>query len=242
MKIKSGRTGSVIALLLLSMFWAEAGAQKMAFSLGGGISTTRMDDMKYLQEYILGSYPVEGAITSSFPTYGMASLHLGAQINQAIRITGGLTYSVSGGKINYTDSTGSLTTDLSATSSQFELAAYYRILGGDFYELSVFGSLGANLSRIKLTNTLLVLGYSDLSQSDFQAISACGSAGLEAMLHLSGFSAGLEAGYNVDMPGELKDGDSGADLIDPETGSDRILTTDWTGWQVQLKLYFWLRR
>lgn len=235
------KKASLVGLIILALAVPAIKAQNMAFSIGGGISSTRMDDMKYIQEHILDLYPVEGAVISSFPAYGMASVHLNFQIRPSLRIAGGINYSVTGARTNYTDSTGSLSTDMSASSSQFELAAFYRILGGKFYDISVFGSLGANLSQMDITSTLQVLGFGDLSRSGFQAISACGSAGLEAMIHLNSFSFGVEAGYNVDMPGKLKDTNSQKDFIDPDPGSERIMTTDWTGWQAQVKILLWLR-
>lgn len=53
--------------LLLSLFLPGLMAQNLGFTVSGGLASQRMDDLKYLQDYILSTYPVEGKITSSFP-------------------------------------------------------------------------------------------------------------------------------------------------------------------------------
>ena len=45
----------------------EVNAQETGLTVTVGAGTFMMDDMKYLQDYILSSYPVEGKVTSSFP-------------------------------------------------------------------------------------------------------------------------------------------------------------------------------
>ena len=43
----------------------------------------------------------------------------------------------------------------------------------------------------------------------------------------------------ADIPGTLREKDSGNELLDPND-PDRALTSDWTGWRVQFKAIIWL--
>ncbi len=59
------------------------------------------------------------------------------------------------------------------------------------------------------------------------------------MYKLKKLSLGMEAGYLVDLKGNLKDTSDGDPLLDPND-LDRVLSSDWTGWYLQLKTLIWL--
>lgn len=59
------------------------------------------------------------------------------------------------------------------------------------------------------------------------------------MYRLKEFSLGIDTGYMVDLTGDLKDRDGGDPLLDP-LDRERVLTSDWTGWQVKIKALIWL--
>ena len=68
------RISFFITLIMLLFTAHVARAQDWGFTFGAGLASARMNDLKYLQEDILGTYPVEGKITSSFPPYTSASI------------------------------------------------------------------------------------------------------------------------------------------------------------------------
>ena len=59
------------------------------------------------------------------------------------------------------------------------------------------------------------------------------------MYEFRDFSFGIDAGYLVDLTGDLKNTDDGEALLHP-LDREQVLTTDWTGWQVKVKVLFWL--
>ncbi len=153
--------------------------------------------------------------------------------------TDGAYFSASGGKSNYSDYSGYITTEMNAASHRLGGFASYSVFGGDLLELSLYGRLEINYTVIDVTSSLYALGYSEFSPSKYSSVSPSGSVGLELLIHLREFSFGAEGGYEVNIPGKLTHKESKNELVDPDD-PDRILTSDWSGWCAQLKLLIWL--
>ena len=220
--------------IIITLLSAGAFAQGLGFSVSFGMASQRMDDLKYIQQYILESYPVEGKITSSFPPFTNVSVNLVKEWYDHIHIGGGYSFSTTGGKSSYSDYTGSISTEISATSHRLGAFLSYSILGGERLNLSLYGRVDANLSTVAIESGIDVLGLTNGIINQYRSISPSATAGLELMYKFSGFSLGLDAGYLVDFPGDLRNTESDDYLIDPYD-SDRILTSDWTGWFVGIK-------
>jgi len=229
-----------LVLLLTFGLFAGISAQKTGISASIGGATFAMDDMKYLQENILGSYPLEGAVISSFPPYFTGSAHVIHQFLPHLRGGAGYSYSTTGGRTDYSDYSGNVETDMTAVSHRFGVSINYSILGGERLDLSLYGKLDANLSYFDISSTINVMGLTNGVQNKYSSISPSGSAGLELLYKLKESAIGIEAGYLVDLPGELSNRESGTDLQDPND-SQRILTTDWSGWRIGIKGIIWIR-
>ena len=214
--------------------------QKAGLKFSFGVASYRMDDMKELQKYILSTYPVEGKITSSFPPFSTFSLTVVRELYEQIRIGGGYGFSTTGGKSSYADYTGNIFTTMDATSHRFEGYISYVITAGDRLELLLCGRAGANLTYMNIESYYNVLYYSNGIFNRYRSLSPNGSVSTELNVNFSGFSIGLEAGYQVDLTGNLKDADSGDALLDPYD-REKTLTSDWTGWRVLLSASIWFR-
>lgn len=227
----------LFALLLIGT--STISAQDYALSASFGAASFRMDDLKYLQGVILESYPVEGKIISSFPIYAVESISAFRQFSPALRIGAGYVNTTTGGRSDYSDYSGHMETDISAASHRLGIFASYRVAGSDPLELSVYGRLDANISRIEILTTIYVLGLSDGAFYDYKSVSPNASAGLELLYRFKQVSIGLEGGYLVDKPGKLSYKKSGSEVRDPND-RDRILTTDWSGFRTGIKAIIWL--
>ncbi len=229
---------AAMAIILLSAQNTLGQSGGMKFSIGG--ASYRMDDMKYLQEYILSTYPVEGKITSSFPPFTSSSVTIFKQLYEQIRIGGGYSYSTTGGKSSYADYSGNISTEITASSHRLGAYLSYSVLGGDRLDLSLYGRVDANLTSLTIQSSYTILNYSNSISNKYRSISPVGSVGTELMYKFSDFSLGMDAGYLVDLTGDLKDRDDGDALLDPND-SERVLTSDWTGWHVHLTAVIWLK-
>lgn len=230
----------LILVLALAVFTApRVLSQNNAIWIGAGIQTSKMDDMKYLQELILETYLVEGKILSSFPTYVMGSFGFMHQWYPSVRIGAGYGYSSTGAKSNYTDYSGYVTTLMNAVSHRAGGHGSYSVLAGEWYELSLYGRLDVKYTMMDVTSSFYALGSSGITTNKYSSVSMGGAAGLELLIHLKNYSFGVEGGYEKDAPAKLSNRESKEELIDPND-LDRVLTSDWTGWYVQLKFLLWL--
>ena len=205
-----------ILLICCSVFWLGSGtsalhAQEWGFFASAGIGSYRMDDMKYLLESIIETYPVEARVTSSFPPFTAASVGVVTRIYPQFKAGAAYGWATSGSKADYTDYSGSIRTTITAVSHRLGIFGTYTVLGGERLELSLQGRVDVNMTRMDVSSYLIASGYSN----------------------------GLEGGYLVDIPGKLKGSGGGQDLTDP-ADSRTLLTSDWTGWRAGIKAIIWI--
>ena len=229
----------IATVILLLLCLSGLRAQSVGFSLSGGLGSSRMDDLKYLQEYILSTYPVEGKITSSFPPFTRASFNIMKEGYDYLHFGGGYSYATTGGKSSYADRTGAIVTEMDATSHRLGAVLSYSILTGDRLDLALHGRVDLNLTVVDIVSAVNILGRINRVYNQYRSLGPSLTAGLQGMYIFDGFGVGLEAGYVVDIPGSLKSTDGGDELTDPND-RERILTADWTGWYVGVKTRVWL--
>jgi len=229
---------TALTMMLLSAQNTFGQRGGMMFAIGG--ASNRMDDMKYLQKYILSTYPVDGKITSSFPPFTSLSITMFKQLYDQIRIGGGYSYSTTGGKSSYADYSGSISTEISATSHRLGAYLSYSMLGGDHFDLSLYGRVDANLTSMTIQSSYTILNYLNGISNQYRSISPVGSVGTELIYKFKDFSLGMDAGYLVDLTSDLKDTNDGDPLLDPND-RETVLTSDWTGWQVHITALIWLK-
>ena len=229
-----------IALTMMLVSAQNTLGQDWGFTFAAGVASSRMDDMIYLQEHILSTYPVEGKITSSFPPFTSASITLFKQVYDHIRVGGGYSFSSTGGKSSYADYSGNIYTKMAVSSHRLGAYLSYLVMGGDRLDLSLNGKLDANYTSLTVESHYTIYTYTNGLSNQYRSISPSGSIGGELMYKLKKISMGMEAGYMVDLKGDLKDTDDGDPLVDPND-TERVLNSDWTGWYLQLKVQIWLK-
>lgn len=234
-------TGRQIMIFLLGCgLTISVQAQRSGMELSVGFQSANMDDMHYLQDLYLANYPVPAASVASFPPYLRAGIGYRHQLYPDFQLGISYAFSSTGGRINYTDFSGTMNTDMSLNSNRVMAMASYAILGEKRAVLSAYGKAGLNYSLCEITSAIQIYsGYADFSSSSYHAFSPVVAGGLEFFYHLESLSFGVDASYMADIPGELKHNNSGDPFLDPED-SERTLTSDWTGWQLQLKVILWL--
>lgn len=209
--------------------------QELGIVVSGGVASARMDDIKYLQDYILGTFPVEGEITSSFPPYTNFSITFYKQLYDNLRVGGSYSFSATGGKASYSDYSGNMATEMSLTANRLGGYLSYSLLSGDRLDLSMYGKVDANLTSLSVESYYNILGNANGKVNKYRSISPTGTVGAELTYNFGNFALGLDAGYLVDIPGKLNDTTNGDPLLDPNDTS-KTLTSDWTGWNVHLRV------
>jgi len=161
------------------------------------------------------------------------------QLYDHIRVGGRYNYSTTGAKSSYADYSGDIYTEFNAVSHRLGAYLSYLVLGGDRIDLSLNGSLDANYTSMTIQSYYTIFSYSDGLSNKYRSISPSIAVGGELMYKLKKLSLGMEAGYLVDLKGNLKNTSDGDPLLDPND-LDRVLSSDWTGWYLQLKTLIWL--
>ncbi|MGW8314866.1 MAG: hypothetical protein ACWGNV_04640 [Bacteroidales bacterium] len=233
-----------ILLICCSVFWLGSGtsalyAQEWGFFASAGIGSYRMDDMKYLLESIIETYPVEARVISSFPPFTSSSAGIIKRFYPQFKAGAAYGWATSGSKADYTDYSGSIRTTITGVSHRLGIFGTYTVLGGERLELSLQGRVDVNMTRMNVSSYLIASGYSNGIDNKYKAISPQLSALGELMYNFDKLSLGLEGGYLVDIPGKLKGTGGGPDLTDPSDGRT-LLTSDWTGWRAGIKAIFWI--
>lgn len=236
----SGLIRYCMVVALAVCIFTGATAQKTGVSVSLGGATFQMDDMKYLMDIILISYPLEGEIISSFPPYFSGSVNILRQIYPHLRVDAGYTYTTTGARANYTDYSGTIYTDMIAVSHRLGASVNYSLIGSDHLNLSLYGRLDANFTNLDITSSINVLSLSSTTHNKYNSISPNGSVGLEFLYTFKESAIGIEGGYLVDLPGKLKNRETGNKLLDPND-RQRVLTSDWTGWRVGIKGIIWIK-
>ena len=230
----------IITTLMLSLPSGASvlNAQDLGIVASIGVASMQMDDMKYLMEAIMDTYPVEARIISSFPPYTTSSVGILKRFYPHLKAGAGYGFTTSGARASYSDYSGSLSTNITAVSHRLGGFIVYTPLAGDHLEFSIYGRADLNLTRMQIATTIIALGYSNVIDNTYSAVTPQGSAFAELMYNFRKFSAGIEGGYLVDLPGKLK-GDGGKQLTDP-ADNHTPLTSDFTGWRVGIKGIMWL--
>ena len=182
---------------------------------------------------------MEGKITSSFHPYTSASINLFKVLYDHIRVGAGYSYSTTGGKSSYADYSGNIYTEITATSHRLGAYLSYIVMGGDRLDLALNGRLDAILTNVTIESYYSIYNYSSRMENEYRSISPGGSVGAELMYKFKNFSMGMDAGYLVDLQGNLKDTGNDDPLVDPND-TDRVLSSDWTGWYAHIKALIWL--
>lgn len=235
-----------LRLLLLFLFFFMntplLRAQLDAVSVSFGAGSYKMEDMKYIQEYILGTYPVEGKITSSFPPFTSFSLAAYRQMDmKRLRLSINYAHSITGGKSSYYDYTGYIITQIDAGSHRLGVGAYYSLLEGAGFDISAFALLEGNLSTIVIESSIYAMGSSNGGMSTYRALQASATGGLTLMYRIRDISLGIEGAYLKDIPRVLKEKENKTELTDPNDVS-RGLVSDWSGWQAKVRVVFWIKK
>ncbi len=233
-----------ILLIGCSVLWLGAGttalhSQGWGVFVSAGLGSYRMDEMKYLLETIMDTYPVEARVISSFPPYTSTSAGFIKRFYPHLKAGVAYGFATSGSKADYSDYSGSVRTTIDAVSNKLGVFGTYTPLAGERLEFSLIGRVDVNMTRMDVSSYLVAAGYSNGVNNKYRSVSPQLSAFAELMAHFGKLSLGVEGGYLADVPGKLKGTGNGQDLTDP-ADNRTILSSDWTGWRAGIKGILWI--
>ena len=243
-KLKHIRIIAICVALSLSL---HIHAQHFGIAISGGGGSYKMSDLKYYQEFLLAGFPVEGKMISLFPPYFTGGVSVFRTMNAYLRMGIDYNYSSTGARAYYSDYSGSRSSDMIVKAHQIGVSANYRLLGDNKFELLATASLSATISKLEISelisaSSIYFAGISSGYNSTYKSTSPAVSVGLEGLYHGDRYSFGIDAGYYHDFTNDLIYAqDSSYKLTDPND-SERILTSDWSGFRAHVKIIFWFSK
>jgi|GEM_PF-2073112 len=202
----------ILLIIILAISLSHAKGQDSGFSITGGIGTYDLEALKSYHELLISRLPVEARGFNYFPPFTNVRMSLFRQHTK--KMSYGLVYafSTTGALANYTDYSGYLNLDQVVTAYQFGITASYRLLNIDFastrFDISAYGDLQLAYVRDEVSMVIGTDYYYENNRLVLRTISPLATAGLDAMVHFSKLSVGVEGGMLFDTGAEFNAGNA----------------------------------
>jgi hypothetical protein len=214
-RMKMIRTYLVIAA---SMAITDANAQRywqrVDIALNFGYATFKMTDLKHIQEEQLSNMPVDAKITNSFPGY--LNISVDAVFYDSTYFVGVLLgHTSTGGRINYTDYSGSITYDQLVTMNYNGLVAATKIATTKIGNLFIGTNLMMYFNKGQFNYSEIILGESATSSYTLESINVALGPFLQLHKRIGKIFLKASASYEFHIPTELTSDDPGSINILP---------------------------
>ena len=163
-------TVAVLCLMLVSSFAnAQRYGQTVEVSINGGYSTFGMSSLKDFQEDILSQMPVQGKVTSSFPGYLNYSFEV-VFFDSTYFVGIMIGHTSTGGRIQYTDYSGSITHDQFVKMNYSGFVAAKRIITTKYGNVFLGSNVLAYKNKVDFKSNEIVLNQETTSTSQFESL------------------------------------------------------------------------
>lgn len=222
----------IIVILLLS---ANIYAQRTGLTIGAGIGTYQLNDLKLFQDELIALAPVSANGFTYFPPYSHIQVELFRKNLKLMKYGLSYSYSTTGAHANYSDYSGIMNIDQNIEAHQLGAAIFYPLVSKEYFEISPYGRLMIAYTQNWATREISTIFKIDNLGARMRTISPAAEVGLETVCHLKNYSLGIEAGYQYDVGGNMKIAKNdveAADLFLP----DRQLRSNISGLRIIVKL------
>jgi hypothetical protein len=204
-------------LMVITDVSAQRYWQRVDIALNVGYATFKMTDLKQIQEEQLSYMPVDAKITNSFPGY--LNYSLDAVFYDSTYFVGVLLgHTSTGGRINTTDYSGSITYDQLVTMNYNGLVAAKKIATTKIGNLFIGTNLMTYFNKAKFDYTEIVLGESATSSYTLESFNVVIGPFLQLHKRIRKIFLKASAGYEFHIPMELTNGDTNGVYISPASG------------------------
>ncbi|HMG90167.1 MAG TPA: hypothetical protein VK589_08905 [Chryseolinea sp.] len=216
--LKMIRTYLVIAALMaVTEVDAQRYWQRVDIALNFGYATFKMTDLKQMQEEQLSYMPVDAKITNSFPGY--LNYSIDAVFYDSTYFVGVLLgHTSTGGRVNTTDYSGSITYDQLVTMNYNGLVAAKKIANTKIGNLFIGTNLMTYFNKAKFEYSEIILGESTTSSYTLESFNVALGPFLQLHKRIRKIFLKASAGYEFHIPMELTTGDPNSVYISPASG------------------------
>ena len=225
-------------LFLFMISVAHAVSAQFSLSMNTGYASYKMEDLKSFQDQMSASFPLQGEITASFPSYWVYDLS--ARWMYPTKVVGAsFTYGSTGGRVYYSDYSGKIGSD--------QLLSFYDYSGSigmqkSFMKghLSLLGELkpGLTFSHLELTRYESYSGVAYSSKANYKGLNVVVQPAVTAIARFGQFGINVFFSYNATLfKGNLNEAGSNDSYLSLNQNPVHV---DWSGWRMGggLSLFF----
>jgi hypothetical protein len=223
--------------LYLTLLSINAYNQVVSLSIGSGIGTCQMKDLKSFQNTLWSELPVEAKVVSSFPVFPLYNIKVVVH-TKYLEIGNAYSFTSTGSKIHYSDYSGEISI-LQIVNSHQASVLLYPVFSRT--EKSKF--LGLFKSTVVFNNYSLKQKFSVYDQAvsdqwDLKSTSLAFSLGLSYCIRMKPIEIRSEVEYLIDAKGALhlkEDRDSQLTDVDGTP-----VKTNWSGLRIGISIGLYL--
>jgi hypothetical protein len=192
----------IIVFLCLILFSSRAYNQVVSFSIGSGIGTSQMDDLKDFQDMILLDLPVQAKIVNNFPVFPLYNVKV-IYLTKHLEIGNGYTFTSTGSKIHYSDYSGEISVKQIVNSNQVSLLVYPVFSRKQNSKFLGLVKCAAVFNNYSLEQKISVYDQEASDQLDLKSSSLAFSFGLSYCIRRRSLEFRSEIEYLIDTKGPL---------------------------------------
>lgn len=211
---------------------------QFSLSMNTGYASYKMEDLKSFQDQMSASFPLQGEITASFPSYWLYDLS--ARWRYPTKVVGAsFTYGSTGGRVYYSDYSGKIGSDqlLSFYDYSGSIGLQKSFMNG---HLSLLGEVkpGLTFSHLELTRYESYIGVSYSSKANYKGLNVVVQPAITAIARLGQFGINTFLSYNaILLKGNLNEVGNKDSYLSLNQNPVHV---DWSGWRIGggLSLFF----
>jgi hypothetical protein len=224
-----------IVFILVMMFPGYCFSQ-IHLSLSTGQAGFNMKEMKKHQTELKAQFPVDAKVVESFPAFWFYELSLKWEITERLKVGGALSFTSTGGRIDYRDYSGEM--ECNQLTRAWVVAGQGEVLLNPTskWPVSFTCDAGAVFGRYELDMSIDINNSKDSDNLALNSVNLFVAPGFMASRRIVGpLSATLKAGYHVDVvKGKQKLSDNDELYLLDESGNK--IRLDWSGFRAGIGL------
>lgn len=226
----------IALILLLGSVSMKSFSQEWNIGIESGLGTFRMEDLKELNDVIIGSLPFNAAVTEEFPMYWYYKPSLTYKFSKTFTAGVVWSYTSTGSRISSKDYSGEYTFDNICRASSPGILFEAGIQSGKF-EFKAFSEAGMEFTKLKLKQSVTLNTETQEDLYTFTSVNYYFEPGLRISYPVSAFRFSFNAGYLFDIKkGDFSyEGDDNQILVISDSSEARA---DWTGIRIGLSATF----
>ena len=215
-------------------------ANDYVVSYSQGYAQTSHEDLKDLNNFFIDyskrTHDIDLKIVDNYPNHYYLQFELKFKTKDNFYTGFGFKSFSSGARLNYSDFSGELRTDLLSNSKFIYLLGQYDFRPIKFLSISPFMNYDLIFSQLEIKDYIRIYDESQQTTTDFSAFSHGFTFGTDLLVVIEPVQFGIKTSYTVDLNNFIFRGDYENEDRGMILSGDKIIQAKWGGYRVGLVL------